>query len=54
MKQLSPSPEAVAAILRVPLETVRAQLATRATQAATCRRYISGPLWTTATLGRKR
>jgi hypothetical protein len=52
MKQLSPSPEAAAAVLRVPLEKARAQLATRATD--TRRRFISGPLWVDANLGRKR
>lgn len=52
MKQLSPSPEAAAAVLRVPLEKARAQLASRATE--TRRGYVSGPLWTSTNLGRKR
>jgi hypothetical protein len=52
MKQLSPSPEAAAAILRVPLAQARARLASHFGNKR--RPYVPGPLWSAPNLGRKR
>jgi len=48
MKQLSPSPEAAAVALGVPLEIVRERLGARMSKSR--RPYASGPLWPAATL----